>query len=925
MAARMTDALFAERAAHLDPAQTDDTPAHSGQVSVAVAVNVVAGVDPQPTLEAVARQAYPAASVTLVGEDDSGVPSGLVMSADLEEVVASLSPDIDYVWILHGDAEPRPDALTALVDEAERYEASLTGSKLLVAGTRDTLEGVGSATDIFGEPYSGLDEGEVDLEQYDVVRDVAFVSSVSMLVRRDLLRGLQGLDSVLAPVAAGLDLSQRVRIAGGRVMVVPSSEVFHHRRCGRGDGGWREQAGRLRAMLKVYTPVTLAWMIPFAFVVGALDSLGSLLQGRWRLGPRYLAAWAWNLARLPSTLKSRRSVTRIRQVRDEELFRYQVRGSVRLRQLGSELSEKALAAFDDETALTRRASQIWNAAGAWGLVVAVVVVLVGVRSVFLGPLPTVGHSVPLLADARTALARFLGGWNSAGLGSDAPVHPATGLLALIQLVLLNKAQLARSVVTVIAFGSAVMGTARLAARLRIGGPGAYLGGVAAVFGPAAALLAGGGRWPALLAIGVLPWALSTVVGDRREGRLQRLADISRTTLAVGLVSMLVPALAVVPLLFAVGVRLIGRFKVRLLAALVGTVGSLAALPFLLARLGQLVGGVPLAVDVHPVALLVMVIVVLAGMVAGSWRASALAGVMVFGGLAAARVTGPDAQVALLVIASVGIGLAVSAALRRRVSRDAGAWFALLAGLGLVVVSMAGVGGGRAGMPGDQWGERLGFVALGPDGVERALLIAATPAELPGESRPGPGFWYRLIDSEGPTLDQVYLSDPGQGNAALREVLDGISAGITLRPGSLLAPFGVRWVVAVDEAAVDLGPAFQAQVDLQPLPLAEGLVVYDNQVSGSVAQAGDGTVWKRQGTGFTGPATGGRIRLALQGDGRWGPDWRSSDWAGTVSGSEGVARFSGVAATRAMTGGGLALLALALVMGIWGRRLRRREA
>src|SRR5690606_9011486 len=102
---------------------------------------------------------------------------------------------------------------------------------------------------------------------------VAFVSSVSMLVRRDLLRGLGGIDQKLAPVAAGLDLSQRVRVAGGRVIVVPSSEVFHDRRCGRGDGGWREQSGRMRAMLKAYRPITLIWMVPLAILTGIADSL----------------------------------------------------------------------------------------------------------------------------------------------------------------------------------------------------------------------------------------------------------------------------------------------------------------------------------------------------------------------------------------------------------------------------------------------------------------------------------------------------------------------------------------------------------------------------------------------------------------------------------------------------------------------------
>ena len=31
--------------------------------------------------------------------------------------------------------------------------------------------------------------------------------------------------------------------------------------------GWREQAGRMRAMLKVYRPITLVWAIPFAAVL----------------------------------------------------------------------------------------------------------------------------------------------------------------------------------------------------------------------------------------------------------------------------------------------------------------------------------------------------------------------------------------------------------------------------------------------------------------------------------------------------------------------------------------------------------------------------------------------------------------------------------------------------------------------------------
>lgn len=911
----MTEALSAETAANSDYVSENGTPAPSGRVSVAVVVNQVAGVDPTPTLECVAGQARPAVSVTVIGE---GELEDVEVRSNFEDVVASMSTDIDYVWILHGDAEPRPDALAALVDEAERHEASMVGSKLLVGGTRDTLEGVGSATDIFGEPYTGLDEGEVDLEQYDVVRDVAFVSSVSVLVRRDLLKGLGGLDTELAPVAAGLDLSQRVRIAGGRVMVVPSSEVFHWQRCGRGDGGWREQSGRLRAMIKAYTPVTLLWLLPFAVVAGILDSLGSLILGRWRLGPRYLATWGWNIARFPSTLKARRGLSKVRQVGDEELFRYQVRGSVRLRQVGSELSERLMGLLDDDSAITRRATEVWNSASAWGVLAAVLLVLFGVRSIFLGSLPVTGFSLPLAPDASSALARYLGGWNLAGLGTDAPVHPAVGLLSLIQVVLADRPELTRSLVTVAALGLGIFGTGRLARRFGVGGPGAYVGGVVAMFGPAAAVLADSGRWPALLAVGVLPWALSSVVGSRPENRRRLVAAVAATFLWTALMAFLVPLLAVVPLLFALAVKVLGRFPVRFLPAAAGLAGLVVALPYLIERFGDVLGGTRIPIDVPLVAVVVLGVAGVAGMLSGTWRASALGATMTFTGLATAHIVGSESQLAVLVVAAAGTGLVAASALRPRSERNVFFWPSVVAGLAVVALSFGGLATGRAGLGPDQWGDRVAFVGLDTHGVERALLVADNPQDLPGESRPGPGFWYRLIDSEGPTLDQAALGTASGGDAELRAVLGDIVSGGTLEPGRELAPFGIRWVVAVGEVALDLSGVLDAQVDLQPLPLANDMMVYDNTVTMSVAETDDGERWDRAGTGFGGTSSS-RVRLALPGDSRWGPDWQPDGWAGTVSGSTGKATFSGVPSTRATTLAGLLLLAGSLVALAWGRR------
>src|SRR5690606_4779599 len=160
---------------------------------------------------------------------------------------------------------------------------------------------------------------------------------------------------------------QRVRIAGGRVIGVPSSAVFRDRRCGRGDGGWREQSGRMRAVPKAYTPLTRVWMGPPPLLPGISHHLLSRRRGRWRPRTRYVRAGAWQPAHLPSTSAARRNISRVRQVGDEELFRYQVRGSVRLRLVGSELSDRLLRMFDDDSAVTRRAVEIWSSSSTWAI------------------------------------------------------------------------------------------------------------------------------------------------------------------------------------------------------------------------------------------------------------------------------------------------------------------------------------------------------------------------------------------------------------------------------------------------------------------------------------------------------------------------------------------------------------------------------
>ncbi|MEX2252121.1 MAG: hypothetical protein WD895_08640 [Acidimicrobiia bacterium] len=871
---------------------TNEAPPSTPKIKVVV--TLVEGADLEAALATVERQVYDSVEeVIVVGDPEIEVPDGVGRSSTLEEAIASTPHDVEYLWILHSDARPRPDALAALVSELERNEASLGGSKLLVAGTRDELESVGSATDVFGEPFSGLDEREIDLQQYDVVREVAFVSSVSMLVRRDLAQGLQGLDDLLEPVAAGLDFSQRVRLAGGRVITVPSSEVFHQGRCREAGRGWREQAGRMRAMLKAYRPITLAWVIPFLLFVGLVDSFFNLVLLRWRPAARNAASWGWNISHLLSTITARRRFKPVRAFGDEELFRFQARGSVRLRDLGAELTERLLFMFDDDKALARSTRRIWSSPGIWGALIAAALVLVSARAIFFTGVPNIGASFEF-ESSSVALSRFLGGWNDSGLGSPDAVHPSTWLTGLFSLLWFGADGVARVVMTIGSAILALLGMGRLAGRLGLRGPGRYLSGLVLLAGPGTAVAIGAGSWLALGAASLLPWAVRSVFilsSDTGTRRPTRFAWVIVWSLPLASMS---PVLAVVPLVTGLLARVLGDVKSRVWLALVSLLGLVVVIPFVIGDPGWLLEtnrrlGLDVA-ELWPV-LLTVVILPLLFVEEEIGRIGLVGAVLSLTALVLIRVPvgGPGVEEALLITASFGTAIVVAAALDR-LSFEPRRALAAVAATAVLILSIGSMAGGRLGLPPGDLNDRYAFAETlaGEGGPGRILVVSTDRTMIPGEARSGPGFWYRLMDGSGMTQDEVWLPDRRPGDDELSTAIEQMASGSDLRPGKALAEFSVDWVV-IDGPQSYLEDVLAVQLDLVPTPLDPEARVYENLNSVPMA-AGPGSIWTGDGAGFVGEATSDRIRLSLNDDPRWAPEPQAAEWAVSVAGEDGVARY-----------------------------------
>lgn len=797
---------------------------------VKVILTPVEGADLKAALAMVGRQVYvPQPEVVVVHPDPGELPVGVTRVGSLEEAIAATDQDISYLWILHSDARPRPDALSALVTEVERNEAALGGSKLLRAGTPDVLESVGSATDVFGEPYSGLDEGEIDLQQYDVVREVAFVGSASMLVRRDLAQGLKGLDPRMPPVAAGLDFSQKTRLAGGRVISVPSSEVYHQDRCQENMGGWREQAGRLRAMVVGYSPLTLAWVLPYDFAVSLLDAIANLFLLRVKPALDYLRSWLWNLVFLPSTIGQRRRFRPVRGMGDEELFRFQARGSVRLRETFSELSSRFISVFDEDQALVRGARRIWTAPGLWGAGLAVAVILIGARSIILGGMSNIGSSFPF-EPGREAFRLWFDGWSD----SSSPVHPSVGVNGVLAWLPLGSLETTRTLAT-IGFGLlAVLGMGRLAGRIGLRGPGRYLSGLVLLGGPGIMLITGAGSWTALAAASLLPWAVRTGFIHPSDTR-PRLAHVGWALVIGVLLAAFSPALIVVPLVSAILWMLWGGKRASLLPALAILLGTVVALPFLLADPGWLVDSGRRLGLVAPVLWPALIVLATVPLILrdGQERAYATVGASLsLAGLVVSRLAlgGPGMEEAMLVVASFGAAMVVSAGLES-LSLEPRRLLGAFAAAVIVILAIGSVGNGRLGLPEGDVNRALAFAETlaDQDGPGMILVASTERGDIPGEARPASGYWYRLVDGRGMTHHQVWHPAPGDADAELEAVLDRISTGSILRPGDALGPFAVEWVV-LSGPDFRLDDVLRSQLDLVPTPLNTEMRIFENPLA-----------------------------------------------------------------------------------------------
>ncbi|WP_168798225.1 glycosyltransferase family 2 protein, partial [Nocardioides sp.] len=187
--------------------------------------------DGSPDLIENALAGVPAATVRRVPASTSfpqAVSEGLA-------ALAQAGHEPEWLWILHDDANPAPDALAHLLAASAAHpEADILGPKLREWPSLRRLLELGVTISGTGRRETGLERGEYDQGQHDDVREVLAVNTAGMLIRRRALEELGGFDEELPMFGNDLDLGWRAAATGRTALIVPQAVVFHAEAAHRG-------------------------------------------------------------------------------------------------------------------------------------------------------------------------------------------------------------------------------------------------------------------------------------------------------------------------------------------------------------------------------------------------------------------------------------------------------------------------------------------------------------------------------------------------------------------------------------------------------------------------------------------------------------------------------------------------------------------
>ncbi len=443
--------------------------------------------------------------------------------------------------LCHDDVAFEPGTISALVREWLRRSdpKALIAPKLVSWNDTTRLVPAGFDADRFGETLAVVKPGDLDQGQQDRVAEVFGVSTAALLVGRNFFNELGGFDEAIDWHGEAHDLSLRARIAGSTIVIASSATARHRAAFAERDGAdetFRSRRHHMRSALLAPSGFGLVRLVLSFVVLHTIEFAVALVRLDLAELRSIPAAWFWNLRRLPSLFAARGALAEVRSRGDDELRLLRRSGSIRL----SESVDRRITAREQASERGERTVSAVRAAGASILIL---LLAFGARHLLTRSIPAVGEFRLLPDDLGTLTADWWSGWRTNGMGSEGFAPFAQPLLDLAGLLTFGQAGLLRTLLIVLPLPLGVLGMWRLFARTdsdRAPVAAALLYAASPV--PYNAI--SGGSLSALFLFAALPWVLRHLIGV--SGSVVFKHPGRRSVSVVGLLALLTLVGAFVP-------------------------------------------------------------------------------------------------------------------------------------------------------------------------------------------------------------------------------------------------------------------------------------------------------------------------------------------------------------------------------------------
>ena len=811
-------------------------------------------------ITSLADQDYPNLSISLVHDEgerallkrhresiealdlvEAGAKSGF--GAKVNAVAEAASEPL--LLIHHDDVAMEPGTVSALVREWLRRKEprSLVAAKLVDWSDHGRLMPAGFDADRFGTTAPIVRPGDLDQGQQDRVTDIFGTSTACVLIDREFFVSIGGFDTAVDWHGEAFDLALRIRSVGGQV-VIPANAPARHRGAFDGRGGasttYRTRRHQLRATLGAAPLSALPGLLLGFIALHLIEFITALARFDLPDALSIPAAWLWNLLNGGSLLQRRSTLMSIDtfSADDPKLVRH--RGSLRISEsLDRRVSQREIATEQGENTIS-----VIRVAG--GIVIGALLAF-GARHLLTRDIPEIGEFRAVPDDLGTLTTEWLSGFRLWGMGSEGFASFGLPLLDLLGILTFGSATLLRTVLLIAPIPIGVIGAWKLFNRSP-----SDLAPVAAAAVYAASPLPynaiSGGSLTATILYALFPWIIGNVAalaGSTTIGPLRsRRAATAALSLLLAIVLAFLPGIALLFLLAIVGMVVGSLLSGDMRGVLSITIGSVIAtaiaialnLPAILStpEWSQLVSAQTTELTATPLTDLLVLVTGPAGHSLLGWAVFAPALFPLLSGIGqrftwALRFWGAMLAVWALAWASARGFLPVGLPANEIVLVPVAVGFAGLAGLaGQVIDTDVSEAKARRGIPAAI--AVIGFViAMIPlfdststgrwelartdlattysalvdqpeDGTYRVLWIGDAhvlgASSVPSEQGLA---WTTSLDGV-PDIRALWGGPTNGATGALADVVASGLTGETSRFGRQLAPFGIRYIVVMDQQA-----------------------------------------------------------------------------------------------------------------------------